>query len=499
MRRWRRSHHGDWGHALVDCRRDGFVRIHSHLARAGVYTIGVSRGETETSCEEERQAEARGRPADNPMAESPLISLYWPAGRPVIFNDVRRQAAPTMNTAHYHDFIPPHRLLLGPGPSIVHPRVLHALSLPILGHLDPVFLGLMDEIQALLRETFQTQNEFTIALSGTGSAGMEAVIANLIEPGDRVIIGVNGVFGSRLATIVERHGGIALPLEVPWGTTIPLEMLRDRLSRSAPVKAVALVHAETSTGAWQPLQDVGVLCRDYDALLIVDAVTSLGGIPVEVDAWGIDACYSGAQKCLSCPPGLAPLTLSPRAVRSIQRRQVPCHSWYLDLSLIAEYWADRTRSYHHTAPISMLYGLREALRLVQEEGLEARIARHRLNSDALLAGLQTLGLLPLPAAGHRLPMLSCVTLPDGIDEALVRSQLLNNYGIEIGGGLGPLRGRVWRIGLMGESCRQAHVLTLLNGLEEIFTCQGWLTHPGRAVQAADEIYTGSQRSARRSA
>jgi alanine-glyoxylate transaminase/serine-glyoxylate transaminase/serine-pyruvate transaminase len=357
----------------------------------------------------------------------------------------------------------------------------------------------MDEIQALLRETFQTQNEFTIALSGTGSAGMEAVIANLIEPGDRVIIGVNGVFGSRLATIVERHGGIALPLEVPWGTTIPLEMLRDRLSRSAPVKAVALVHAETSTGAWQPLQDVGVLCRDYDALLIVDAVTSLGGIPVEVDAWGIDACYSGTQKCLSCPPGLAPLTLSPRAVRSIQRRQVPCHSWYLDLSLIAEYWADRTRSYHHTAPISMLYGLREALRLVQEEGLEARIARHRLNSDALLAGLQTLGLLPLPAAGHRLPMLSCVTLPDGIDEALVRSQLLNNYGIEIGGGLGPLRGRVWRIGLMGESCRQAHVLTLLNGLEEIFTCQGWLTHPGRAVQAADEIYTGSQRSARRSA
>jgi alanine-glyoxylate transaminase/serine-glyoxylate transaminase/serine-pyruvate transaminase len=357
----------------------------------------------------------------------------------------------------------------------------------------------MDEIQALLRETFQTQNEFTIALSGTGSAGMEAVIANLIEPGDRVIIGVNGVFGSRLATIVERHGGIALPLEVPWGTTIPLEMLRDRLSRSAPVKAVVLVHAETSTGAWQPLKDVGPLCRDYDALLIVDAVTSLGGIPVEVDAWGIDACYSGTQKCLSCPPGLAPLTLSPRAVRSIQRRQVPCHSWYLDLSLIAEYWADRTRAYHHTAPISMLYGLREALRLVQEEGLEARIARHRLNSDALLAGLQTLGLLPLPAAGHRLPMLSCVTLPDGIDEALVRSQLLNNYGIEIGGGLGPLRGRVWRIGLMGESCRQAHVLTLLNGLEEIFTCQGWLTHPGRAVQAADEIYTGSQRSARRSA
>jgi alanine-glyoxylate transaminase/serine-glyoxylate transaminase/serine-pyruvate transaminase len=231
----------------------------------------------------------------------------------------------------------------------------------------------------------------------------------------------------------------------------------------------------------------------------VDAVTSLGGLPVEVDAWGIDACYSGTQKCLSCPPGLAPLTLSPRAVRAIQGRQVPCHSWYLDLSLIAEYWTDRTRAYHHTAPISMLYGLREALRLVHEEGLAARFLRHRLNSEALVAGLHTLGLSPLPPVGHRLPMLNCVTLPDRIDDALVRTQLLHNYGIEIGGGLGPLRGRVWRIGIMGESSRQAHVLTLLHALEEIFTSQGWLTHPGRAVQAADDIYTDSQRSARRSA
>lgn len=404
-----------------------------------------------------------------------------------------------MNTVPYHDFIPPHRLLLGPGPSMVHPRVLQALSLPLLGHLDPVFLGLMNEIQALLRATFQTQNELTIALAGTGSAGMEAVIANLIEPGDRAIVGVNGVFGSRLATMVERHGGTVLPLEVPWGTTIPLDMLRDRLSRSAPVKAVVLVHAETSTGAWQPLHEVGPLCRDYEALLIVDAVTSLGGMPLEVDAWGIDACYSGTQKCLSCPPGLAPLTLSSRAFHSIHQRKTPCHSWYLDLSLIAAYWADQTRAYHHTAPISMLYGLREALRLVHEEGLSARVARHQLNSDALMAGLHRLDLLPLPAAGHRLPMLNCVTLPDRIDEALVRSQLLNDYGIEIGGGLGPLRGRVWRIGLMGESCRQAHVLTLLNALEEIFTSQGWLTHPGCAVQAAEETYTSSQRSARRSA
>ena len=404
-----------------------------------------------------------------------------------------------MSTTTYPDFIPPYRLLLGPGPSMVHPRVLHTLSLPLVGHLDPLFLGLMNEIQALLRRTFQTQNEFTIALSGTGSAGMEAVIANLVEPGDRVLVGVNGIFGTRLATMVERHGGTSLSLEVPWGTTIPLEQLREGLSRSAPIKAVVLVHAETSTGAWQPLQDVGSLCRDHGALLIVDAVTSLGGAPVEVDAWGIDACYSGTQKCLSCPPGLAPLTLSPRAVRTIHERRVPCPSWYLDLSLIAEYWTDRTRAYHHTAPISMLYGLREALRLVHEEGLAERIARHQLNSDALIAGLQTLNLSPLPPPGHRLPMLNCVTLPDGIDDTLVRARLLNDHGIEIGGGLGPLRGRVWRIGLMGESSQQTHVLTLLNALEEIFTCQGWLTHPGRAVQAADDIYTGSQRSARRSA
>ena len=404
-----------------------------------------------------------------------------------------------MSTTLYQDFIPPHRLLMGPGPSLIHPRVLHALSLPLLGHLDPVFLGLMDEIQTLLRATFRTQNEFTIALSGTGSAGMEAVIANLIEPGDRAIVGVNGVFGSRLATMVERSGGTAFRIEVPWGTTSPLDVLQDQLARSAPVKAVILVHAETSTGAWQPLDEVGALCHTHDALLIVDAVTSLGGVPVEVDAWGIDACYSGTQKCLSCPPGLAPLTLSSRAVHSIHQRQTACHSWYLDLSLIAEYWADRTRAYHHTAPISMLYGLREALRLVQEEGLGTRIARHQLNSNALMAGLQTLDLNPLPPAGHRLPMLNCVTLPDWMDDAMVRARLLKDYGIEIGGGLGPLRGRVWRIGLMGESCQQAHVLTFLNVLEEIFTDKGRLTHPGRAVEAAVEIYTGSQRSARRSA
>ncbi len=397
-----------------------------------------------------------------------------------------------------HEFLPPYRLLLGPGPSMVHPRVLHALSQPLVGHLDPLFLDLMNDIQALLRATFQTNNEFTIALSGTGSAGMEAVIANLIEPGDRALVGVNGVFGTRLATMIERQGGVPVRIDASWGDIIPAEAVREQLARSAPVKAVVLVHAETSTGARQPLEDVGALCRAHGALLIVDAVTSLGGIPVEVDAWGIDACYSGTQKCLSCPPGLAPLTMSPRAMEAIRQRQTPCHSWYLDLALIADYWNDRSRAYHHTAPISMLYALREALRLVQAEGREARFARHRLNSEALLAGLETLGLRPLPATEHRLPMLNCVTLPDRINDAAVRTRLLEDYGIEIGGGLGPLRGRVWRIGLMGESSRQAHVLMLLGALEEIFAYHGWPAQPGRAVHAAVDIYTGSQPTTRRS-
>lgn len=398
-----------------------------------------------------------------------------------------------------HEFLPPYRLLLGPGPSLVHPRVLHALTQPLIGHLDPLFLDLMNDIQTLLRAAFQTNHEFTIALSGTGSAGMEAVIANLIEPGDRALVGVNGVFGTRLAAMVERQGGVPLRIDAPWGNIIPLEAVQEQLARSAPVKAVVLVHAETSTGVRQPLEDVGALCRAHGALLIVDAVTSLGGIPVEVDAWGIDACYSGTQKCLSCPPGLAPLTMSPRAMEAIRQRRTPCHSWYLDLALIAEYWNDRSRAYHHTAPISMLYGLREALRLVQAEGREARFARHRLNSEALLAGLDTLGMRALPSAEHRLPMLTCVTLPDRINDAAVRAQLLQDYGIEIGGGLGPLRGTVWRIGLMGESSRQAHVLTLLGALEEIVVQHGLPVQAGRAVQAAVDIYTGSRSTTRRSA
>lgn len=388
------------------------------------------------------------------------------------------------------NFHAPRRLLLGPGPSIVHPRVLQALATPLVGHLDPVFLKVMNDIQALLRRVFSTTNQFTIAVSGTGSAGMEAAVVNVVEPGDSVLVGINGVFGTRLATVVERCGGKAIRVELPWGQVIEPERIAAALRQSSPVKAVALVHAETSTGAWQPLEPIGALCRQHNALLIVDAVTSLGGIPVEVDRWGIDVCYSATQKCLSCPPGLAPLTLSERALAVVKNRRSPCQSWYLDLSLIADYWTEHTRAYHHTAPISMLYALREALRLIEEEGLPARFARHQLNSRALLAGLMALGLNPLPPSDRRLPTLICVIIPAHIDEAAVRSQLLELFGIEIGGGLGPLKGKVWRIGLMGESSTEANVLTLLNAMEEIGIRSGWVSTPGASLQAAAHVYSG---------
>jgi alanine-glyoxylate transaminase/serine-glyoxylate transaminase/serine-pyruvate transaminase len=387
------------------------------------------------------------------------------------------------------DFNPPRRLLLGPGPSLVHPRVLQALSAPLLGHLDPAFLAVMDDIQSSLRKVFETEHRFTIAVSGTGSAGMEASIVNLVEPGDSVVVGINGVFGTRLASVVDRCGGKAIRVEAPWGECIRPDAIEQALVRSGPVKAVAIVHAETSTGAWQPLEDIGALCRRHDALFVVDAVTSLGGLPVEVDRIGIDVCYSGTQKCLSCPPGLSPFTMSERALDAVKSRRTPCQSWYLDMGLIAGYWAEGSRAYHHTAPISMLYGLREALRLIEEEGLDARYVRHHTNSDALLAGLEVLGLLPLPPPGRRLPMLNCVIVPTQIPEADIRARLLSQYGIEIGGGLGPLKGKVWRIGLMGESSTEANVLTLLNALEALFLEGGWLSTPGVALQAAARVYS----------
>jgi alanine-glyoxylate transaminase/serine-glyoxylate transaminase/serine-pyruvate transaminase len=385
------------------------------------------------------------------------------------------------------ELTPPRRLLLGPGPSLVHDRVLRAMATPLLGHLDPQFLVIMNELQAQLRAVFCTTNPFTIALSGTGSAGMEAALVNIVEPGDAVIVGVNGVFGNRMADIVERCSGKCVKVEASWGQIIDPQRIEDALKTAGKVKAVALIHAETSTGAHQPLQGLGDLCRRHGALLVVDAVTSLGGMPVEVDQWKIDICYSGTQKCLSCPPGLSPLTLSPRALEILKMRKSRVQSWYLDLSMIADYWAEGKRAYHHTAPITMIYALREALRLVLEEGLEARFARHRRNSAALMAALHTLGCIPQPPDAHRLATLHCVSVPAGVDDMLVRKSLLAEYGIEIGGGLGPLSGKVWRIGLMGESSRQEHVLALLAAFEQILRPQNE-GRRGSAIAAALESY-----------
>lgn len=385
------------------------------------------------------------------------------------------------------EFLPPQRLLLGPGPSQVHPRVLAALGLPLLGHLDPAFVAMMDEVKALLRVVFGTTNELTIPISGTGSAGMEACVVNLVEPGDEVVVGVNGVFGGRMAEVAARAGASVIRVEAAWGEVIRAEQVEAALRQCRRPRVVGVVHAETSTGAWQPLADLAAVTHAHEALLLVDCVTSLGGVPVEVDRLGIDAAYSGTQKCLSCPPGLAPITFGPRAVEALRRRGTKVQSWYLDLALLAQYWGEE-RVYHHTAPISMNYALREALRLVLEEGLEARYARHRRNHEALAAGLGALGLMLATEAAHRLPMLNAVVVPDGIDEARVRSRLLANHGIEIGGGLGPMKGRWWRIGLMGESSQPSSVFAVLAALEQELQAERWSITSGAGLTAAQRVY-----------
>jgi alanine-glyoxylate transaminase/serine-glyoxylate transaminase/serine-pyruvate transaminase len=378
---------------------------------------------------------------------------------------------------------PPSRVLLGPGPSAVHPRVLAALAVPPIGHLDPAFIALMEETKRLLRSTFRTANALTLPISGTGSAGMEACLVNLLEPGDRAIVGVNGVFGTRMVDIVERCGATAVKIEAPWGRIIEPDAVRDALRTAPDAKLVALVHAETSTGVWQPLDEIGRLVRAAGSLFVVDTVTSLGGCPVRIDEWLVDASYSGTQKCLSCPPGLAPLTFGPRAVDALHRRRTPVRSWYLDLTLIERYWGDE-RVYHHTAPIAMNYALLEALRLVDEEGLEARWQRHERHHRALKAGVAALGLELATQADRQLWMLNAVRIPDGVDDAAVRAALLTEFSIEIGGGLGPMKGRVWRIGLMGESSSEANVLLVLSALERVLPRCGHRVGAGAGVGAA---------------
>ena len=380
----------------------------------------------------------------------------------------------------------PQRILLGPGPSNVHPRVLAALATPPIGHLDPAFIALMEETKARLRDTFLTANTLTLPISATGSAGMEACLVNLLEPGDTAIVGVNGVFGTRMADIVRRCGAQAVTVEAPWGRIIEPDAIAAALRAHPGAKLVALVHAETSTGVWQPVEEIGRLVRDAGALFVLDTVTSLGGLPVRVDDWLVDACYSGTQKCLSCPPGLAPLTFGERALAALRARRTPVQSWYFDLTLIAQYWGEE-RVYHHTAPIAMAYALLEALRLVHEEGLEARWARHERHHGALRAGLAALGLALAAQDGHQLWSLNAVTIPAGVEDLAVRRALLEEFGIEIGGGLGPMKGKVWRVGLMGESSSAANVLLVLHALERVLPRCGHKIREGAGVAAASAL------------
>ena len=358
----------------------------------------------------------------------------------------------------------PQRVLLGPGPSDVPPRVLEALARPTIGHLDPVFLKVMDEIRTRLREVFRTRNEMTLAVSGTGSAGMETVFNNLVEPGDKVLVCVNGVFGTRMTDVAARCGATVETIEAPWGRVFEQDQVIDAIRRTKP-KVVAIVHAETSTGAHQPVDRLGAAAHEQGALLLLDCVTSLGGAPVEIDGWGVDAAYSGTQKCISCPPGLSPVTLSPRAVEKLDKRKNKVQSWYLDLSMVRQYWGSE-RFYHHTAPINMLYALHEALAIVLEEGLDNRFKRHRESHEMLRAGLKELGIDYVSQEGHHLPMLNAVKVPDGADDMTVRRRLLNEYGIEVGGGLGAFKGKAWRIGLMGHGSTRRNVTLLLAALRE---------------------------------
>lgn len=386
-------------------------------------------------------------------------------------------------------FSPPQRLLMGPGPSQVHARVLQALAAPTVGHLDPTFLALMDELQSLLREAFVTRNALTFAVSGTGSAGMEASLANMLEPGDHAVIGVNGVFGGRMVEIATRLGCSVTAVQAPFGRALDPDEVR-RALREHPAKLLAVVHAETSTGVLQDVAVLAAIAHETGALCVVDCVTSLGGVPVHVDEWGLDVVYSGTQKCLGCPPGLSPVTFSPRAVDVLRARRSKVASWYLDASMLLQYWGSE-RVYHHTAPINMLYALREALVMLLEEGLAASHTRHALHHRALTAGLQAMGLTMPVDTALRMPQLNVVSVPEGVDDAALRRALLEGYGIEIGSGLGPLKGKVLRIGLMGQTARRENVVTLLGALEQQLPRLGMRIERGMALAACADAWASA--------
>ncbi len=386
-------------------------------------------------------------------------------------------------------FHPPRRTLMGPGPSDVNPRISEALSRPTIGHLDPIFIQLMDEVKALLQFAFQTNNELTLPISAPGSAGMEACFVNLIEAGEKVIICQNGVFGARMKENVIRLGAIPVMVEDDWGHAIDLNKLNDATKQHPNAKAVAFVHAETSTGVQSDATQICKIARDHDMLSIVDTVTGLAGIDVNVDAWQADAVYSGTQKCLSCTPGISPITFSEKAQNVIKNRSSLVQSWFLDMNLIMGYWGGDKRAYHHTAPINALYGLHEALTILKEEGLENSWARHQLNHQALKSGLESLGIKLIVAPEARLPQLNAASVPDGIDETKVRKQLLDDYSLEIGAGLGQLAGKVWRIGLMGYSANPYNVRLCINALASALQTQGMNVDSGQAIEAANMIYS----------
>lgn len=385
-------------------------------------------------------------------------------------------------------FNPPQRILMGPGPSDVSPRVLAAMARPTIGHLDPQFVAMMDEVKAMLQYAFQTGNELTMPVSGPGSAGMETCFVNLVEPGDKVIVCQNGVFGGRMKENVERSGGVAVMVQDEWGCAVDPNKVEEALKANPDARMVAFVHAETSTGAQSDARAITELAHRHNALSLVDSVTSLGGTPLKVDEWGIDAIYSGTQKCLSCTPGLSPVSFSERALEVIKKRKTKVQSWFMDLSLVMGYWGSGAkRTYHHTAPINALYGLHEALVILQEEGLENSWARHRKNHLALKAGIEAMGLSFVVKEQDRLPQLNAIHIPDGVDDAAVRRILLDDYGLEIGAGLGVMAGKIWRIGLMGHASNMRNVLVCLGALEDVLARMNAPIQRGMAVAAARAV------------
>jgi alanine-glyoxylate transaminase / serine-glyoxylate transaminase / serine-pyruvate transaminase len=396
-------------------------------------------------------------------------------------------------------FHPPQRTLMGPGPSEINPRVLAAMSVPAIGYLDPVFVEMMEELKSLLRYTFQTNNMLTFPVSGPGSVGMEMCFVNMVEPGDKVIVGRNGVFGGRMIENVERTGGKAIVVEDDWGKPVDPNKIEDALKKNPDAKVVAFVHAETSTGCESDAKTIGEIARKHGALTIMDAVTSIAGTPVRTDEWGIDAVYSASQKCLSCTPGLAPVSFSDRVIEKVKARKAKGQSWFMDLGLLLGYWGETTRTYHHTAPTNSLFALHESLLVLREEGLENSWARHMRHHLALKAGLEALGLKYLVQEGSRLPQMNAVYCPANVDEALVRRTLLTEYNLEIGAGLGPLAGKIWRFGLMGYSCKPENVLLCLSALESLLADLGMPIEVGQAEVAAHHAYAKNPSPMRRNA